>query len=314
VDTRKMTLIATVIVIALLAVGIGYAYTAYTSNSGNNADPAYVVITQGDNPSDYTFAEEKTVKMDTYNRVETVENEPAIVTYYKLTGSDTVNAGTELGTMTCIKLGDIKLKAVLEGDNDPATMKVIIAGSTNFDASSNWIYFIGKETANNSVTTYAYKNTGKAVSTWCATAADLDLTTGADYTTLGVYYGYKTSNEVEIDGIKFMKVPEAPKELSTASITFKGSDTSLVRFTYCAENVKSPIQSFTAAVTKEDSNKYALVDDPATLGIVKPTGYHFKGWSRTAGGDILTSPIELTQDEQTARAATVYAVWEIDTP
>ena len=43
-DTRKVTLIATIAVIALLAVGIGYAYTASTSNTGNDVDAEYIQI------------------------------------------------------------------------------------------------------------------------------------------------------------------------------------------------------------------------------------------------------------------------------
>lgn len=58
-DTRKMTLFATIAAIALLAVGIGYAYTASTSNSGNNVTTDYVTIVQ-DNANEgsgaYTFA------------------------------------------------------------------------------------------------------------------------------------------------------------------------------------------------------------------------------------------------------------------
>ncbi|AMK13549.1 hypothetical protein AUP07_0495 [methanogenic archaeon mixed culture ISO4-G1] len=45
-DTRKMTLFATIAAIALLAVGIGYAYTASTSNSGNSASLEYYLIGQ----------------------------------------------------------------------------------------------------------------------------------------------------------------------------------------------------------------------------------------------------------------------------
>lgn len=44
-DTRKVTLIATVALIALVAVGIGYAYTASTENSENDVGSEYLVIT-----------------------------------------------------------------------------------------------------------------------------------------------------------------------------------------------------------------------------------------------------------------------------
>lgn len=43
-DTRKVTLIATIAVIALVAVGIGYAYTAMTTNSTNNVGTEFITI------------------------------------------------------------------------------------------------------------------------------------------------------------------------------------------------------------------------------------------------------------------------------
>lgn len=54
-DTRKVTLVATIAVIALLAVGIGYAYTAMTTNQGNNASPEHLSIVQG-GTGEYQFA------------------------------------------------------------------------------------------------------------------------------------------------------------------------------------------------------------------------------------------------------------------
>lgn len=54
-DTRKVTFIATIAAIVLVAVGIGYAYTAMTTNSGNSVAPEYVTIVQGEAGA-YTFA------------------------------------------------------------------------------------------------------------------------------------------------------------------------------------------------------------------------------------------------------------------
>jgi len=58
-DTRKVTLVATIAVIALVAVGIGYAYTAATSNSGNNVGAEYITITQ-EQTGAYQFAKDGT--------------------------------------------------------------------------------------------------------------------------------------------------------------------------------------------------------------------------------------------------------------
>ena len=54
-DTRKVTLFATIAVIALVAVGIGYAYTATTVNSGNNVSTEYITLVQGGTGA-YQFA------------------------------------------------------------------------------------------------------------------------------------------------------------------------------------------------------------------------------------------------------------------
>ena len=42
-----MTLIATIVAITLLAVGIGYAYTTSTQNSGNDVGSEYLTLVQG---------------------------------------------------------------------------------------------------------------------------------------------------------------------------------------------------------------------------------------------------------------------------
>ena len=55
-DTRKVTFIATIAAIVLVAVGIGYAYTASTVNSGNSASPEYITLVQGSTGA-YQFAD-----------------------------------------------------------------------------------------------------------------------------------------------------------------------------------------------------------------------------------------------------------------
>lgn len=62
-DSRKVTLVATIAVIALVAVGVGYAYTAATQNTGNVVNPEYGVLT----PSGYSAAFSKNIVWDTLN-------------------------------------------------------------------------------------------------------------------------------------------------------------------------------------------------------------------------------------------------------
>ena len=54
-DTRKVTFIATIAAIVLVAVGIGYAYTAMTTNSGNSSTVENITLVQGGDGA-YTFA------------------------------------------------------------------------------------------------------------------------------------------------------------------------------------------------------------------------------------------------------------------
>jgi hypothetical protein len=43
-DTRKVTLLAVIVTIALVAAGVGYAYTATTSNTGNSVNTTYLTM------------------------------------------------------------------------------------------------------------------------------------------------------------------------------------------------------------------------------------------------------------------------------
>ena len=84
-DTRRTTLIATIAVIALLAVGIGYAYTAFTQNGGNSSNVGYITLTQVGDQTPYTFADGTTVKLDTYNQTN------AQTVYYRLTDGPVID-------------------------------------------------------------------------------------------------------------------------------------------------------------------------------------------------------------------------------
>ena len=71
-DTRKVTLLATITAIALVAIGIGYAYTATTENSSNNATDEFVVLSQ----TNYTYSTSTNLYFDTVNyKDETVKTD-----------------------------------------------------------------------------------------------------------------------------------------------------------------------------------------------------------------------------------------------
>ncbi len=81
-DTRKVTLVATIAVIALVAVGIGFAYTAATTNSGNDVTPGYMETTlrasSNNTTPAYTDSFDGNVK---YNTVTTYETSQEYITF-----------------------------------------------------------------------------------------------------------------------------------------------------------------------------------------------------------------------------------------
>ena len=73
-DSRKVSLFATIAVIALVAVGIGFAYTAATNNTGNNVTSEYIVAlpsTDGSSAA-YTGAITENIEYNTVNTGGTV--------------------------------------------------------------------------------------------------------------------------------------------------------------------------------------------------------------------------------------------------
>ncbi|MBR6214532.1 MAG: hypothetical protein IKN41_00620 [Candidatus Methanomethylophilaceae archaeon] len=78
-DTRKLVLIATIAAIALVAVGIGYAYTASTQNTENTANSEYITLVQ-DGDGAYSFEHfSKNTKVYWNSMDSRIGSKPAIV-------------------------------------------------------------------------------------------------------------------------------------------------------------------------------------------------------------------------------------------
>jgi hypothetical protein len=295
-DTRKTTLIATIAVIALLAVGIGFAYTAYTENSGNSTDTSYVTLTQT-GATGYKFANKVDVQMDTYNdtNINTV--------YYRLNGSQNLTDGTN--TYTLKTLGTITLHAVMTGGNTHPNLNIEISGSSNFDATANWFYIIGSAPVNGEIDVYAIKNTSKATSSWTDGPDALTMTysTSYDDKVLNVYYGYNATNVVTKAGLDYMAVSEMPKNLEGASLIFVASNDTMDKIVYHANNNDSPLQEYTVSNPRNDTRTYTLTT--SDLGFTAPAGKVFKGWSLTTNGAIVTKVTFTTNDP-----IDVYAIYE----
>ncbi|MBR6214531.1 MAG: Ig-like domain-containing protein [Candidatus Methanomethylophilaceae archaeon] len=229
-DTRKVTLIATIAAIALVAVGIGYAYTASTQNAQNSATTEYVTLVQGDGTSAmgaYQFADENTrVFWDTTDGVESSD----FVTTFKLSATtDTTtlsgytlapigksfqlittmqNPRSNVGNLTGV-LTSTGIAAPFVGDVDSAVfIKITTDANTDFYKvfSNNVIQKkVGSTfTGDNTFTIYE------------------DATNGTYKTaSVTVYYGYSGNAGVKVTHDKGVP-PTGPSTapLTSASLTF----------------------------------------------------------------------------------------------
>ena len=304
-DTRRISLIAAIALIIALAVGIGFAYAAYTANNGNNTDIAYVTLTQeGDSP--YKFADGVTVKLDTYNKNSAEE------TYYRLSGFNIVKGtNTSYGPYKCGLLGTIELHANFTGTNvtPPQTLNISISGSTGFNANGTWKYFItDAPDPSTGMTSKIYAIKEDDTSEWKQTGLDqLTMTHGSsgyDNVTIYVFYGYLVSAEIDVDGMKFLNyTADPPSKLEGASLLIKASsDNDTCMVTYKANNGTTDKDHMVAA--KSDA-QYTLVTDPTKIGFTVPDNKQFKGWSLSATGDIITTPT-ITMDGDKI----LYAIWQ----
>ena len=307
-ESRRISLIATIALILALAIGIGFAYAAYTANNGNNTEVAYVTLTQVGDETPYTFADNVTVKLDTYNK----DNAQKI--YYRLSGFNIVKGtNPSYGTYKCGLLGTIELHADFTGTNvtPPQTLNISISGSTGFDANGTWKYFITDAPDPSTGMTskiYAKKETPEDISEW--TQANLDPLTmtygsnGYENVTIYVFYGYLVSDEIDVDGMMFLdSEADPPTKLEGASLLIKASsDNDTCMVTYKANNGTTDKDHMVAV---KSGTQYTLVTDPTKIGFTVPADKQFKGWSLSATGDIITTPT-ITMDGDKI----LYAIWQ----
>ena len=305
-ESRRISLIATIALILALAVGIGFAYAAYTANNGNNTEVAYVTLTQVGEETPYTFADNVTVKLDTYNK----DNAQKI--YYRLSGFNIVKGtNPSYGTYKCGLLGTIELHADFTGTNvtPPQTLDISISGSSGFDATATWKYFITDAPDPSTGMTskiYAMKDSAKAVSEWTQGMDSLTMThgqSGYQNVKLYVYYGYAADAETLVDGMMFLNSTEAPKKLVNASLMIKAtSDNDSYLITYKANNGTAEKDFMVSAAANAS---YTLVTDPKKIGFTVPANKQFKGWSLSATGDIISTPTITVNGDKI-----LYAIWQ----
>ncbi|AMK13553.1 hypothetical protein AUP07_0499 [methanogenic archaeon mixed culture ISO4-G1] len=137
-DTRKMTLFATIAAIALLAVGIGYAYMASTSNTGNTVNSEYLLISQNGNDlaPKYSNTFNKSVEFNTETTfVDTTEPADGVPdtekAQYTLTGNN-----VETYTTKFVNLGTVYLTVDQHNSSQNYNVIVTVEGKTGLDTTT----------------------------------------------------------------------------------------------------------------------------------------------------------------------------------
>lgn len=154
-NTRLATLIATIAVIGIVAVGAGYAYTALSINEGNNASAQYATLTQ----TAYTFTNVAVV--DEFDSLTDSTHGPGKTNNagYKLTSPDDLG----VSGYTLKQVGTVDLHANVQGYTlqTAPTLKLGIDNTnvSGFTAGTSITYWlvsgtsvVGKLSSNNTWT------------------------------------------------------------------------------------------------------------------------------------------------------------------
>ena len=216
--TRTMSILATRAVVAVCCVGVGYAYSLYYESAGNIDTPAYITITQ--TGSSYTFTtEDQEIPLQKLNTKDG--------THYGVAG---VTIDSSMGRFYCIDLGTIGFHANLVGGDDYPDLEITVRSSSNFNGTSNWMYFI----TDGSSKIYAYKDTsseGTDGGKWKAGPDSLTMTSTDNggtrsYNDVAVHvcYGIPAADAIIVDGIGYSNSTERPLPLTDASLVFRAAD------------------------------------------------------------------------------------------
>jgi hypothetical protein len=242
-DTRKVTFIATIAAIILVAVGIGYAYTAVTTNSGNSASAEYLTIVQGGN-GDYQFSDGSLVYWDSNDYKITDSADPYVggdiavgdlITVFKLTGNTTTITPEATYNYTMVQVGDsFTLKFAPQTGGQPISGLLCSLTSDAFALPGAGTEIIVK--INNGVADKYFKLTeAKTFKGWNTSSHDWTITPAtfevrnaegvyAD-ATVTVYYGYSGDKGIAIEHASGAHVGPSATPVSGASLKFTADTT-----------------------------------------------------------------------------------------
>ena len=132
-----MTLIATIAAIALVAVGIGFAYTAATSNSGNSTDQQYITLIQG-GAGEYKFANDARI---IWNTDDSMEDSVRTTVF---TFADTVDTRTLADSVEykLVKVGNPFTLITTETNGNHQTPLPCTITCNDFTGSTGLSYFV----------------------------------------------------------------------------------------------------------------------------------------------------------------------------
>ena len=102
--------VAVIAVCAIAIIGVGYAYTATTENTGNDSSVKYITLTQGKNS---TAAEAAATYANAFDKEITYDTKTAVVgnivtTTYTLTAGQAVDPAPITG-LSLVKLGEVQI-------------------------------------------------------------------------------------------------------------------------------------------------------------------------------------------------------------
>lgn len=217
-DTRKVTLVATIVVIALLAVGIGYAYTASTQNSDNDVGSEYLTIVPTSNGSTqiYSGSFDKAIAYDTVKI--------AGATQYSITDSMVENITVaQQTTRELCKVGTLYL--IIDQQHSEATdYDFSMTKTAGTMATSDFVYYISTQKANGATAAAAVEAVNSTVTpvapvynafdpTSGVTISDIPKTNNFTVVKINLYVGLTT------DVVEKTDSAGAPAVMPTAIMT-----------------------------------------------------------------------------------------------
>lgn len=213
-NNKRITLsLAIVTIIAVAAIGIGYAYTASTINSGNTATSEYLTLVQnGSGAYMFTTNGHSEVEWNTVDGKNT-NGDPVAITNFKL-ASPIANDdnSTPFGVYSLQQVGeDFTIIATSTNTTVSSQTCSITPSNTGFNTvigTGTAVYFL-KVTVNSAtpVTTF-FKYDSGAFKQWVSSNDSVsDITTFTittpnssvfDTTTVSVYYGYHGTDGIDV--------------------------------------------------------------------------------------------------------------------